>query len=173
LCLDKEDTLFSDHKSFEYAVCLSTIPDISKSTIHTPEDTPDKVNIAFLSETASKLAYCISDTIGTIGIDNMKFTEATQSVNSDINTATTVKSQTFLTPSEFENKFNCKLDFLDYKQAKILIRSRTDVSVPPEEESQTAKGISDIKYISFNMKMGIITFRIFKIGSEMQTYKRK
>lgn len=44
----------SNHVTFKHAVCLTTAADIDKACVHSLEDTPDKINTAFLSEIATE-----------------------------------------------------------------------------------------------------------------------
>lgn len=84
----------SDHKTFPYALCIATIPDLIKSNAHSLEDTPDKINITFLSEIAKKVANSIRDNISIIDMDKMKLEKTHET--------STIESTNMTTPSDFE-----------------------------------------------------------------------
>ncbi len=169
----KEDFI-SDHKTFPHAVCFTTVPDLNKSYTHSLEDTPDKINTTFLSEIAEKLATCIENTISTISIDKMELPKTSSgNVSED-------SSDMAMAPSDFEERFSCKLDFLDSNQATISIMSRIGMfeMTDPAKPRQEPNDISDIRYFQFNtlsMPPCTVSFTTYKTEStqEMQLYNRE
>lgn len=159
----------SDHVTFKHAVCLTTAPDTNKTCAHSLEDTPDKINTAFLSEISEKLSNCIRDTINAIDIGKMKLAET-----SDSNEIVTGPPEDIMKPSDFEKKFNCKLDFLNPEQTGITIISRTGLSSTTGTPAEP-KDISDIRHFSLIMMPCVMSITTYKTGSaqEMQLYKRE
>lgn len=164
----------SDHRTFPHALCITTIPNLSKSNIHSLEDTPDKINITFLSEIAKKTANSIRDNINIIGIDKMKLEKTSDNI-----VTTSIEATNITTPTDFEKRFNCKLNFLDSKEKCINIdtTSRIDIFKPTEsaKTSPAPKNISDIRYISFFMTDYVVSFTTYKTRDtkEMQLYKQE
>lgn len=164
----------SDHETFPHALCITTVSNLNKSNIHSLEDTPDKINISFLSEVARKLANSIENTIGKINIDKMKLDKTSDNIETFTSEASDMTS-----PSEFEKMFNCKLDFLNSKNSCIAIVATPKAGIfettDPTKPTPAPKDISDIQNISFFMIDYVVSFTTYKTGNtkEMQLYKRE
>lgn len=168
------ESFFGDHKTFENAVLLTTMSDIINA--NTLKDTPERIDTVFLSDIAGKIAASINDVISTIDISSMESTEL-------LYESGTITEEEMLTISDFEKKFNCKLDFTDNLRARIKLISRIGIFDFLElKDSKTDKvtaalptNISDIRYFHFFLDSASVAFTTYKIGDsrEMEIYKEE
>lgn len=140
----------SDQESFKHGIVLTTISDIANSKIHTLEDTPDKIDIDYLYAVGNKLGGYIAH-----GLDMEKiFRLIQQEENVVSKNNDPFPSIPEMTISEFEDNFNCKLNFADDRLNSIRIASvrplLQDVNTSIDIKSKT---LQDIRSINLSLDM--------------------
>lgn len=155
--LQGADFMMSDHKNFEHAVGLATVTDYSD--IHIPEDTPDKLDTGYLALLGNNLAVSIRNVADSIDFHQLESTGSEEDIESIQQGSEEVK---LITTQAFEQKFGCKLDFIDHKKIRGIIAS------------DQAKELSDVHTFFFVMdRAASVSFFTYKKDDpvDMEIYK--
>lgn len=169
----------SDHKSFDNAVCLSTVKDITASKIHTPEDTADRIDMDYLISVGQQLGECIYNELQT-----EELFDGGQKDNQTVKEKPSEGRYEGISVKDFENLYQCKLEFADETLKEIIVHSsnrsilsgelRTEVenSAPIEERKQMS--LWDLRSISFKLiTLDYINFATYDKSNdfEMMAYE--
>jgi hypothetical protein len=116
------DYYASDHRNFTDSICLTTVSDVASSTIHTLEDTPDKIDTDFLLQVGNCLGeYIVRD----MNMEDL-FRSLPVETGAEEEIVREGKVPKSLSVEEFDELYHCKLDFADDYVSRINVGGSRD-----------------------------------------------
>mgnify|MGYP000867206805 FL=1 len=133
----------SDQESFENGIALTTINNTQSSTIHTLEDVPDNIDTDYLGTLAEALGNYI-----TKEMNAEEFFAHIPLENKNKETEMRSYGRQSFSKEEFEETFDCKLDFANEALSNILIWDyRPVIKVNDSPDEMKVKTLQDIRHL--------------------------
>lgn len=139
----------SDQENFTHGIALTTISDITKSNIHTLEDTVDKIDINYLEALGKNLGSYI---VNNLDMDNL-FTAIEKEEEEKLQSSDSfISNSLVMSQREFEDQFKCKLDFADDTLNMISLDSyRPVISDPSTPFDINSKLLEDLRRVTLQL----------------------
>lgn len=139
----------SDQENFTHGIALTTISDITRSNIHTLEDTVDKIDINYLDALGKSLGSYI---VNNLDMDNL-FTAIEKEEEEKLQSSDSFISNSLeMSQREFESQFRCNLDFADDTLKMISLDSyRPVISDPSTPFDINSKTLEDLRRVTLQL----------------------